>query len=156
MDPIHPSTNSIPGTVLSPFRLLTANKNTFLPIAFVWALSGALYGALVALLTERFELLTFSIEIATLVFFLMTFYATAGCQHMIKHLTKLREVQGTINNIFFKLRIYLDSHDDQAQVFAIRDLILASLWAILGPLASLEAEALARVVALLPDDLPYK
>jgi hypothetical protein len=73
---------------------------------------------------------------------------------MNDHLNNLRRVQGVTHNIFFKLRVYLDSHDDQAQVFAIRDLIIASEWSKLGSLCGLEQEALARVSALLPDDLP--
>jgi hypothetical protein len=72
------------------------------------------------------------------------------------HMNRLRCLQGTNQNLFFKLRVYLDSHDDQARVFAIRDLIIAAELSALGAFVGLEKEALARVSALLPDDLPKK
>jgi hypothetical protein len=159
MEPIHPSTKSIPDNVFKPFWVLIAYKNTLLPFVFLWFSTGALYGALNVYLVRKFGLEPFEIPDATLLFFLMTFYAGAALQYMKQQLKKLRSVQGANHNIFFKIRSYLDDSDaDQTQVFAIRDLIIASELAVLGPIAGLELEALAlaRVIALLPDDLPDK
>jgi hypothetical protein len=156
MEPVHPSTNKIPDNAFKSLRVLMAFKNTLLPFAFLWVFAGGLYGGTVVYLATRFELEPFEIPDATLLFFLLAFYAAAGLHHMNMHLTNLRVLQGTNHSLYFKIRSYLDDNHAEAQVFAIRDLIIASEMTVLGPLAGLEIEvlALAHVLALLPDDLP--